>query len=365
MREQRRRLLRAGAGRFFLRLPLSNTFMLIGFAVSFLGLFQGLNQYEALQQRLLEKGEFMYASQMELMYEGAPGMKLEEVVEGLECNVVLQCFLVYLNDSQTNYIAEIVLNRSEKDIYPLSQGRYPTKEERSRGEKRVAVGRSIYEMAKDSPGGKILQVNGEEYLVTGVFGGESDILADKIYFDYECLAQKEQQSIGQLVSGRLLLGSMGKNVGAEYEKMAEKAPDVRLYRESLSGMGGVSSDESLTFYGMIYLFALINCGIIARYWIDERKQEIAVRKTYGMSNAMIVKYYYRELLGLMAVAWGVCFLLMLFINVLGGHALMLGITDLCLIVAILLASSAVVLIAPMRKIVKQPPSYLVQNSYDY
>ena len=69
-------------------------------------------------------------------------------------------------------------------VYPIVNGRYPTKEELLTGEKVVVLGQELRKLTERKNGNDYIVLCGDEYRVTGYLGCKSSTVIDYSIFTY-------------------------------------------------------------------------------------------------------------------------------------------------------------------------------------
>ena len=90
---------------------------------------------------------------------------------------------IYVNADGYCHTGDVVLSQNEL-VYPIVNGRYPTKEELLTGEKVVVLGQELRKLTERKNGNDYIVLCGDEYRVTGYLGCKSSTVIDYSIFTY-------------------------------------------------------------------------------------------------------------------------------------------------------------------------------------
>lgn len=266
------------------RYPISDLCMLVSTMVCFAGMFLMVTQINEIDIMDNEKKAYANAYEYKLNFNAVMNRDVVDALGSLDCNVKMDSYQIFVNDLNVTCLAEIVLNAPEKLNYVLESGKY--------SDKGVYIGKNISSKLKNKDK---IEINGYEYAVDGVFGGKSDFLADKIVIFLNSLNEAEQKNILNLNFYNLTLFSNVHMIDDSIQTIKNLNPDIEIVENNDVTVATGNKTES-TLYALLYAFALINSLIIAKYWIYERKYEIYIKKSYNISLADLLLYYFRELM---------------------------------------------------------------------
>lgn len=117
----------------------------------------------------------------------------------------------------------------------------------------------------------------------------------------------------------------------------------------------------------IYIFSVIHCMLIAGYWINNRKREVAIRKAFGWENKQIIVYIMKSIMKIVIgslLLFGVIealflqYAMMKILKQLGLSGLLEQVItrqDILVIVALFMGTILVSVIRPMIKVIKEKP----------
>ena len=283
------------------RYKLSSTYIILGMMIGFLSLFNGIGIYQYIKSYTndLRGNQYEYSKRMQLVSLNPFNIKdyTYEVMGILRMDYVD----VLLNDENQRCIITILLETKEDTNYHMVSGRLPNDEERFNGEKVVAVGRgredAVY-YVDDIP---YILIESEEYRVTGIIGTKSSEAQDYLLVTYyECLGDGVIECIDPY-GCELVFESNINDVTYDSDGVASLAAvdDIEISigqaDKNISGMT-LEQKNSMNMYILLFGFTIISSVMIARFWIFQRKRDIAILRISGYSKFKILFRQIEEML---------------------------------------------------------------------
>lgn len=218
----------------------------------------------------------------------------------------------------------VILSGREDWYRSLETGAYPPAEDwQGKGGQAVIseAAKKYVELREDR---KVIQINGEDYQVLGVFKNyqvsEGDVEIC-IYYD----SREEIEVVRYRLAAMTTLPSeIHICVGSSQEEVGELAEELKAeLEEALDAPISLSEYEARSGNGMdkfyarikatvlivVFLVSLLNVRQITRLWITRKKQELVIQKTFGMEDRQITGRLLRELLQMLACTFAVFFCL--------------------------------------------------------
>lgn len=218
----------------------------------------------------------------------------------------------------------VILSGREDWYRSLETGAYPSAEDwQGKGGQAVIseAAKKYVELREDR---KVIQINGEDYQVLGVFKNyqisEGDVEIC-IYYD----SRKEIEVVRHRLAAmatmpseiHICVGSSQEEVGELAEKLKaelEEALDAPISLSEYEARSGNGMDKfyariKATVLIVVFLVSLLNVRQITRLWITRKKQELVIQKTFGMEDRQITGRLLRELLLMLACTFAVFFVL--------------------------------------------------------
>ena len=144
-----------------------------------------------------------------------------------------------------------------------------------------------------------------------------------------------------------------------------------LFQESeVTYIGQLETEDTVsalaTSGDMIFIIAIVGYFVslvyainIVVFWMEKRKKEIAVRKALGYKNRDIVGLLMAEMIGLSAISSLVAVVVQgvmkMFMNSIGGYTLQIYVSNIVVGLAMVLLTSVITSLMPVRKILKIQP----------
>lgn len=336
--------------------------LFVGIAVSFFAFLDGAALYQNYLTALYEINDYSYRETY--MISITDSGHAEEIVDALmECPGIayLDDTLVYVDDSEKyngSFLKMLVQN--EPLIYPVLEGTIPESVPMKR---QVVLGLNLEEYCEEKADGRYIMLDGEEYAVTGIIGGRSDVLyAFDIMYDPDC----RQECIDLLNSTGYIYVMLVSNKGELEDFVLEFAGQVQnlseesyLYYEKAE-QATEYMDAGMTdrdFYLLICIFSIVNCIIISEFWIIRRKQEIVIRKIWGFNNLRLMGILYTDLLKISMLAIVAVWLLQFFLVYVlhSDTGIRFDIGKLLQSIVFILVMSLVIVLLPVYKAATEMP----------
>ncbi len=341
----------------------SNLFMIAGFTIAFLALFLGLSLYSGSTQQDEQIAGYEYESRSAISIGLVDVVRenMEALINQSEVNVDVFEYMIYLDDFRASKDCEISLRRAEPSAYPLMEGSWTYRGEEK--EPTVVVGKAYESYFVKKDGKSYLRINHCEYLVTGILSGENGVMDYAVILNYDTLPEEEKECFWNQRDCRIRFGSNMESVLPTADAYYTFCEENDLFCQSVDVRDSVTynntDSENITFYVLIYLFALGICIISSELWIYERKMEIIICKTYGWGHEEIVERYYKEFLRVLSIGVVLSLVLQGFITLLGeGYV---TVTPYYIVVAacMIIISSIVSFLIPMVKVYCYMPEELL------
>lgn len=252
---------------------------------------------------------------------------LLNVLAEQEGDAVIYLWDVYLSigANAESQPVNVILSGREDWYRSLETGAYPPAAD-GQGKGRQAV---ISEAAKKyvelREGRQVIQIEGEDYQVLGVFKNyqisEGDVEICIYYDPREKIAQAVRHRLAAMATMpseiHICVGSSQEEVGELAEELKaelEEALDVPISLSEYEARSGNGMDKfyariKATVLIVVFLVSLLNVRQITRLWITRKKQELVIQKTFGMEDGQITGRLLRELLQMLACTVAVFFCL--------------------------------------------------------
>ncbi len=275
---------------------------------------------------------------------------IAEIAKNCEVNLILEDIHRYVKERNTTSKVSVIICAKDLSRYDFVSD-IPDIDSLE-GVPDVIIGQGI----KNSlpKGTEYLTIGGKKYKIAGVLGNrKSDFWDSKIYILYNGMDAE---------SKRELSGGIRVSLLAQTDD-ADKLSEIEKIRDIVNNTNGValcdiSAMSDIVEYKVTYLdtkmgmmfyaFAIVNCLIAVEFWVYARREEIVISKIYGMSNDMIYKRMFLDIMKLCVVAS----FILLFINILygiifGGGIIVSTLIELAMLMVGIPLTTIIISIVPM------------------
>lgn len=220
-------------------------------------------------------------------------------------------FVGLVKDSAKSHTVSVMLSQNEPCSRRLQKGSYP--DFQKIGQERAAVIGEYYQDYVEKIGGKdYLCINGQNYLVTGVFRSTTeDGLDDSLVLFYPSLEPWVRAELRSYVLSHYIEVVVCGNdsLTKDYiEVLKGTIAEVSFYDwmemslDEVSGFNMIIAQIKKVLVWLIALFCVLNSFAVTNLWLKRRQAEFAIRKACGYGNFRIVLLIAKDLLKLMGAA---------------------------------------------------------------
>lgn len=207
----------------------------------------------------------------------------------------------------------VILSGREDWHRSLGTGAYPPAADWQRKGRQAVISEAAKKYVELRDGRQVIQINGEDYQVLGVFQNyqisEGDVEICIYYDSKEKLAQLVQHKLARIAQFpaeiHICVGSnqgevwgIAEDLKTELEEVLENA-SLSLSEYEVHGGNGMDKFYArikATALIVVFLVSLLNVRQITRLWITRKKQELVIQKTFGMEDRQMIGRLLRELL---------------------------------------------------------------------
>ena len=338
------------------RYKLTSVFFILGQLIVYFTVFGALNIYNRAFQKEEDKIKFQYANRIEMeISDNGKNDIISNCTEGVTSgNVILAGKIdAFFEEKKVSNRIEIIIKQNEDLNYEIADGRLPGTEGSDASKRQVALGRYQYKYAYEEDGKKYVTFDGEKYEVVGIIGNKgSDYLDYKIVFNINSIGENLLNNICNQNSYTIEIGSNVTDINDSYKTIYENIlkRSSRAMIDSYSLKGNGENTISSTLYKekfsvniLVYVFCLLNCMLISEFLIIQRKKEIAIRRTYGFSNARIVLGIMRDVSVLCLASFVIFIFVYMILNIMKLNLFAIAFDKLTVITVILINMISIML----------------------
>ena len=367
--------------------PITSTFFVLGFALAMLMVSMGTSYVTEMVCATNDKKSYAppngYQLAVSIFLEEEQKVDMEYMLKAFEetkekTGIFVNDIMLNLDAAKVNEFVAASAEWFKKDAvwhYPLSQGRYYTREEILERKNVVLIGKNLQKYVEEENNEKYIGIEGTRYKVLGIVGfKDKDSLWDsRLFMPITSLPDKELEN--------LELGSFScaiynhKNVVDENIELLEQSFAQRYDNVVIENIGKLETDnameqvvtnpDNILLMGILgYLVAVVYAINIVALWMEKRRKEMGVRKAFGYSNLSITKLIMCEMAGLTflgcIIGLGIQFLLKLFVSRILDYDLTIYISNVVISFGIVAITTLLTSIWPVMKIMKIQPVEIVK-----
>lgn len=345
-----------------IRYPASSCLLIFGMIVCMISSLIGLELYDNYSNQKEEASGYSYACQIDLQFEES--VSYEDIVEYLSgidsLNARLENTGVYVDGLNEVRQCFVVIKEDLKQKFPLIEGDMPN----AAGENQVAIGRELLNCSFTENSGTYIKLAGEKYLVTGIIGAKtSDGLDNIILMNMNSISDKLQKKYKgeSLYFLDVYIQSDRTTLADSVNELINQGMKAQIIDETRQSSELLVSEKnsSVTVWA-IYGFAIIVVIVVMMYYVEQRKREIALKKTFGYSSAKILKEFVLKTLCHFVISMVISAILFVIFNVAmfnNPYDRMTAMYDVAFdIVVINIITIILVMIKPFIFVMSCPPS---------
>ncbi len=359
------------------RYKLTAVFFITGQLIMFFAIFGALGIYNKAQEKENDRLEAMYQERIEMsvITLNKSDIFTEAADKVTAGNLLLAGSLVLdVAEAGVNTRAEVLLAVNEELPYKLLEGHIPGTEESDFGKKLVALGRDKYKYAYEEDGKHWITIASEVYEVCGVIGSEkSDYWDYKIVMNIGCIGEKTLDTIISNRSYTIELSSNIEDINSSYERVYSNiislAPTSKISSKIVKSTGkstfaNTLAKENFKVNVIVYIFCILNSMVMSQFWIIQRKKELAIRKTFGMSNLRIILVIAGNVLSLILTAFIIFIVIisvMWMVNAEIVKWFAFNVVSFIVIIMTIILTAAVIMIYPIYRIIRFNPAVTLSD----
>ncbi len=355
--------------RYQFRYKLSSIYIILGMVIGFVALYNGVGIYQYIRKYTndLHGNSYEYSAEIQLAH--TEPFAVQNYIYEAGSVVRMDNVDVYVDAQELACQLTVLLShRDEEPNYHMVEGRLPNAEEIAGKERVVAVGRGREEAIyyKDKVG--YILLNGEEYRVTGIVGTKASDAQDYLLITYyDCLGEKILENVDPY--GYVLdIESDLLDVEGDCEGIVSLAAVNGItvqYSNTTRSLSGMTREEkdTMNMYILIFSFTILSCVMIAKFWIYERKRDIAILRIAGFDKGKILVKLSKDMLFhiMCSIIISAVIQAFLYMFVIDKMSYEISILSLLLIVVMAIMLSFAIIISPALKIMNNPPVYEING----
>lgn len=243
--------------------------------------------------------------------------KFIEVFESIseDTNITFETVYLDLDSNNAEEKKAIVLEYFKKIPewrYPLISGRDYTEKEVTNGEKKVLIGKNMTKLAYNENGVEKINIQGYIYEVVGIVGRKNKETPwdDEVFMSLKVAPEKAKirfsgvkpftfsikNSNGQPIED---CNDLSAKISGKKGSFTEKEIDAK---NDVIANAFAENNDFTEITIIITILVLINMMSISIYWINDRVEEIGIRKAFGMNDKEIIEMLISELFSICTIS---------------------------------------------------------------
>ncbi len=220
-------------------------------------------------------------------------------------------FLGVVKGLAKNHTVSVMISQNEPCSRRLQKGSYPDFQKIGQ-ERAVVIGEYYQDYVEEIDGKDYLCINGQNYLVTGVFRSMTeDGLDDSLVVFYPSLEPWVREELRSYVLSyyiEVVVCGNDSLTNDYIEELKGKIAEVSFYdwmEMSLNDVNGINEIIAKIKNALVWLIALfcvLNSFAVTNLWLKRRQAEFAIRKACGYGNFRLILLIAKDLLKLMSAA---------------------------------------------------------------
>lgn len=282
------------------RYRLGAVYMLLGYILSFVVIFNGISIYLSVQDAMHAAEPYQYAYKMELDTTiNVPVGVYVEAAKTLSCSVVAEDVLMFDDTQYGTICVQVVLHSPEE----TGQG--------------CVIGDALAQYMVQKDGKGYYSLEGDLYEVSEVLEGKNSDMSFVVRIPYEMLQEAALSAMDEnFMFASVSLSSNEEGINEDKEAFDKALSDLTgsqiVLREiPVDQTQEIEEESHLGLYLCIcaYIFCMANCIIVCEFWIFQRRKEIAVRRAYHFGDGRIKKMLFLDMIKIITAACGIYFIL--------------------------------------------------------
>ncbi len=360
------------------RYKLTATFFIMGQLIMFFAVFGALSVYNKAYEKEKDRLESIYNERIEMSVTTINQSDIftdvgHKVKDG---NLLLAGRLsLDVAEAGVNTRVEVLLTANEELPYEIVEGHIPGTEMGDAGKRLVALGRDKYKYAYEKDGKRFITIGGDVYEVCGIIGSsDSDYWDYKVVMNVKCMGEETMKTITSQRSYTLELSSNTFDLKNSYDRIYSNIVSLdstavinskKLVSKGESTVSDTMARENLRVNVIVYIFCILNCMVMSQFWIMQRRKELAIRKTFGMSNFRIIMIIAENVISLIVAAFIIFIFMIALISLINSEIvewLNFSIATYLTIIMTIVVTAVMTMLYPIFRIIRFNPAITLADA---
>jgi len=365
--------------------PTTAIFLILGLALSMLMISMGTS---FVAEHLYAESEKENAKppngrQYDMVWSGDKTFEqIGECFQGIrkKTGVIVNGLMVHIDESEVNTYAPVSAEWFVEDNnwhYPVSEGKYFTKEQIENKEKVVLIGKTYKEYTYKENNKTYINIEKEKYQVLGIVGTSEQISLwdSRIFMPCTVLPAKVIKEMSEYHYMTFILYNENRNFKKD-EDVIQRNIKKLFSDPKVSFQGKIESgdmaenlinnpDMIYTIAIVGYLVSLIYAINIVVFWMEKRKYEIGIRKALGYKNRDIIGIILSEMQGFSiiscVVAVAIQFIGSVIFGTIANYTLHIYLPNVIVGIVVVFFTTFITSIWPIRKALRIQPIEILRK----
>lgn len=358
--------------------PVTVIFFMVGYFISTLILSIGFSNIVYMRNSIIERNNGIYKDSLNIYISSSKNINFDNIIDTFKdiskkSKIRITNLSSYIGNGneELHIIAEYFKSDNGNFNFPIIKGRHYTAEEILKGEKVVLLGNDLEQHTFNDGDKQKIKIGLSEYTVIGFIGNKNkkSIWDKTVFMPITSIPENSKLNYFKSMTSSLLLISESQKEASDLQSLINNIKKIdpnsiveasRTEESKNVFLNVLSQNAGIILISiLLFGFSIINIVNISSFWINERKTEIAIRKSFGINNFQIFILLFMEFLSITLITTIISLVfqagLSTAINSAFGYFLYVTKENFILSLIISILSALITVIVPSIKMMKISP----------
>ncbi|WP_040214597.1 ABC transporter permease [Clostridium polynesiense] len=358
--------------------PVTVIFFMVGYFISTLILSIGFSNIVYMRNSIIERNNGIYKDSLNIYISSSKSINFDNIIDTFKdiskkSKIRITNLSSYIGNGneELHIIAEYFKSDNGNFNFPIIKGRHYTAEEILKGEKVVLLGNDLEQHTFNDGDKQKIKIGLSEYTVIGFIGNKNkkSIWDKTVFMPITSIPENSKLNYFKSMTSSLLLISESQKEASDLQSLINNIKKIdpnsiveasRTEESKNVFLNVLSQNAGIILISiLLFGFSIINIVNISSFWINERKTEIAIRKSFGINNFQIFILLFMEFLSITLITTIISLVfqagLSTAINSAFGYFLYVTKENFILSLIISILSALITVIVPSIKMMKISP----------